>query len=594
MAKSGTFLERWAQKPPIRRDREFYLVVLPLVVSGAGLAPHVLQYVMVPGADPLILPAARTILGALMVGVVTYGLTRFASSSRWWGESRSRWPLVSHFLLLWTPVALLVDAPQRMAELTLFVGPGLPSSRVAPYALGVALSRTFLFAGGIVFFERLVGAVNDVASERRRALTLETQVMKNLIQPHFLLNSLNAIRAYLDETPAVAEEMLLSLTSLLRRVIHHSSLDSVTLDEELATIRDYFAVMNRRYEADFRLETENLPACEIHIPPLILFTLVENSFKHGFSGRGEGVVTAAGREGGAASASVERRRRRRAGPRDRGRRRWRVHRRPSRVGLWSRLRFRSWPRSGGRVSGGHRNSVGETMNIVIVEDEPVAARQLSRMLEKVLGPDGVDGLTRCSTLQEGESALKEGVDLLFLDLNLAGEDGFDLLRRFVGEPFETIVTTAYPERAVEAFALGVRDYLVKPFSLDRLTQAMARIPRPDATVSPAMTTIVVKGREGYESIPVTRLVAVRSAGDYTELLLDDGGRRLSAKRMEFLEQRLPDDFMRIHRSAIARVSLVRELKVEAGGKYDAVVEGIDEPLPVGRAKYRELKERLEG
>ncbi|MBF0169606.1 MAG: histidine kinase [Nitrospinae bacterium] len=591
MTTSATFLERWARKTQERRDREFYLVALPLVVSGAGVIPHLLQALIIPGADPVSPLLGQTLLGALMVGVVAYALTRLASHPRWWGATRSRWPLLAHFLLLWTPVALLVDAPQRIAELTLFVGPGYPSSRVAPYALGVALSRTFLFAGGIVFFERLVGAVNDVASERRRALTLETQVMKNLIQPHFLLNSLNAIRAYLEESPAIAEEMLLALTSLLRRVIHHSGLDNVTLDEELATVRDYFAVMNRRYEATFRLDTEGVPATPLKLPPLILFTIVENSFKHGFSGRKEGVVTLRVEQGerlrliltddGAGEGAHEE-----GGGRRRG-----LHRRPARTGLWRRLRLCPRPPGGGGLPDRHRNPVGESMRIVIVEDEPVAARQLVRMLEKLLGPDG-GAVRHCATLAEGERALADGADLLFLDLNLAGEDGFALLRRFVGEPFETVVTTAYPERAVEAFELGVRDYLVKPFALERLSQAMGRIPRPDAEKSPAMTAVVIKGREGYESVPVARIVAVRSAGDYTELLLTGGEIRLSAKRMDFLEQRLPDAFMRIHRTAIARVSLVRELRIEAAGRYEAVVEGIAEPLPVGRSRYKELKERL--
>jgi two-component sensor histidine kinase len=292
MRQQETFIERWAKKTQARRDREFYLVAVPVVVTVTGLTPHILQiFFTPPHLSRLADAAAMVVVGAAMVGVVMYGITRFFSSPRWWGPVRSRWPLPSHLLLLWTPVAILVDGPQRMVELTMVVSPATPMAHALPYALGSAIARTFLFAGGVVFFERLVGAVNESADQRARALRLETQVMKNLIQPHFLLNSLNAVRAYLDESPAVAEEMLLSLTSLLRRVIHHSALERVTLAEELATIRDYFAVMNRRYEASFTLAAEDIPEGEVNIPPLILFALVENSFKHGFSGRTAGVVT---------------------------------------------------------------------------------------------------------------------------------------------------------------------------------------------------------------------------------------------------------------------------------------------------------------
>ncbi len=286
-----SFLEKWALRSAEQRDREFYLVALPVTVLLIGLAPHMMQLLFIPSSLGLLWLSLQVLLGAVMVGFICYSITRFLSKPSIWGVHRGRWPLATHLLILWTPIAILVDAPLRFSEL-MMIGGGHPSANVAPYVLGVSMGRTFLFAGGIVFYERLLGAALDAADQRQRALKLEAQTLKNLIQPHFLLNSLNAVRAYMEESPKIAEEMLLSLTSLLRRVIQYSSMDRISLAEEIEVISDYVDVMNRRFETSVRLLVpDSSLKKEMKIPPLILFSLVENSFKHGFSSKHEGNIS---------------------------------------------------------------------------------------------------------------------------------------------------------------------------------------------------------------------------------------------------------------------------------------------------------------
>jgi len=125
------------------------------------------------------------------------------------------------------------------------------------------------------------------------------------------------------------------------------------------------------------------------------------------------------------------------------------------------------------------------MKVVILEDEPVAARQLEKMLRRMDGLN-ISSISICDNARDGREKIKEGLDLLFLDLNLRGEAGFDVLKEFLSEPFETIITTAYPDHALEAFQYGVRDYLVKPFSGERLHQAVSRVPMPEPYESPAL------------------------------------------------------------------------------------------------------------
>jgi len=232
------------------------------------------------------------------------------------------------------------------------------------------------------------------------------------------------------------------------------------------------------------------------------------------------------------------------------------------------------------------------MRILIVEDEPAAARQLKKMIERA-GRLDIESLAICSSLAEAKERAKEGFDLLFLDLNLMGESGFDFFDEAFDNPFETIITTAYPEHALNAYERGARDYLLKPFSQERLEQALGRVDSKPSSAGGGLTRIVVKGREGVTPVDIDSVIQIRSAGDYCELYLDDGSRRLCSKRMDYLESRLPDDFIRAHRTAIIRLSKIKNLKIEGGGRYFAVIEDVDEPTPVGRKYFKELKARLE-
>ena len=233
------------------------------------------------------------------------------------------------------------------------------------------------------------------------------------------------------------------------------------------------------------------------------------------------------------------------------------------------------------------------MKIVIVEDEPAAARQLEKMLRRVKGLH-IESLDIAHSIGVARARMAEKLDLLFLDLNIMGESGTDLLKEFLSEPFETIITTAYPEHALAAFELGVRDYLLKPFSQERLETAISRVPEPSLSASPAISRILIKEKDKISPVAVESIAVIRSAGDYCELFLEGGASKLCSKRMDFLERRLPSDFMRIHRSAIIRLSKVKEIRAEAAGRYEVLAEGFNEPIPVGRKYYKELKSRIGG
>ncbi|TGN10401.1 response regulator transcription factor [Leptospira ilyithenensis] len=114
------------------------------------------------------------------------------------------------------------------------------------------------------------------------------------------------------------------------------------------------------------------------------------------------------------------------------------------------------------------------MNILIVEDEPIHARYLRRLLEKVLGND-IEAIFHEASLVQSENYLKESqIDLLFLDLNLFGENGFDLLNTVPTTNIFTIVVSGNTDQALSAFEYGVIDFIAKPVSEDRLRLALER------------------------------------------------------------------------------------------------------------------------
>src|SRR5262245_16102148 len=116
------------------------------------------------------------------------------------------------------------------------------------------------------------------------------------------------------------------------------------------------------------------------------------------------------------------------------------------------------------------------MNILILEDEIVAARRLERLTRRILSDD-VEHLAVAHGLSDALRLLAgKRFDLILLDLNLSGEDGFDLLAEDVGAA-QIIVVSAHPDRAIEAFHHDVLDFVPKPVMDARLRQAINRVRR---------------------------------------------------------------------------------------------------------------------
>lgn len=228
------------------------------------------------------------------------------------------------------------------------------------------------------------------------------------------------------------------------------------------------------------------------------------------------------------------------------------------------------------------------MNILIVEDESRIAKRVERMTREILG-NALRSLTLINTLHEAEAFIKKNsLDLVLLDLNLNGDDGFDLLTTAVSGSFHTIIISANKDQAITAFEYGVLDFVSKPFNQDRLEQAFNRVLKKEETENNQIKVLAVKKRGQIQLIPIDDVLYIKGAGAYSELILNTGKKELHDKSLEKLEKLLVPSFERIHKSYLVKQSEIKEIIVESGSKYSAKFSN-GESIPIGRTKYKDLK-----
>jgi DNA-binding LytR/AlgR family response regulator len=231
------------------------------------------------------------------------------------------------------------------------------------------------------------------------------------------------------------------------------------------------------------------------------------------------------------------------------------------------------------------------MTILILEDEAIIARRLSRLVRDTC-PYPIRHIEIAPTLAEARTVLADThIDVLFLDLNLNGADGFDLLEATAADPYHTVVVSAHTERAMEAFELGVIDFVGKPFGAARLETTFSRLlDTRHPPVTPA-TALVVRKSGRLVRIPVDELLRVEGAGTYARLVCRDGRTELHSKSLKQLTDILPPRFIRVHRSHIVDLTQIESLRSHEGSRYDAVLQ-TGETIPVGRTRVDDLRERM--
>lgn len=229
------------------------------------------------------------------------------------------------------------------------------------------------------------------------------------------------------------------------------------------------------------------------------------------------------------------------------------------------------------------------IRILSLEDEPVVSDRIKRLCEEILG-DRIALYMTCDTVDD---ALKEAAsgayDLFLLDLNLHGEDGFALLRDSASYAAQTIIISAYKDRASEAFDFGVTDFVAKPFDQQRLELALQRYDGVTKREKyPRYLSFLSLGKAHV--VPLEEVKYIAGADKYSEVHMIDGSERLHSKSLHQFEQLLPDGFDRIHKSYIVCANQIERLENMEGSRYFVILK-TGEKLPVGRTRYKSLKEK---
>jgi two-component system, LytTR family, response regulator LytT len=230
------------------------------------------------------------------------------------------------------------------------------------------------------------------------------------------------------------------------------------------------------------------------------------------------------------------------------------------------------------------------MRILIVEDELLVRQRLVRLAGEIAGQRA--RFDAVGTLEDADEKLRTvAYDGLLLDLNLEGEDGFLLLRRATAGRYHTVVVSAHSDRALEAFALGVLDFVAKPFSRERLGLALERL-LGVAQFRPGSTRwLAVWRAKSTALVAVDDVLYARAAGESSELVLHNGRTELHDKSLQRLADLLPADFFRCHRSYLVNLAAVRTFRAFTGSRYLLILQDGSE-LPVGRSQVARLRSLL--
>jgi len=226
------------------------------------------------------------------------------------------------------------------------------------------------------------------------------------------------------------------------------------------------------------------------------------------------------------------------------------------------------------------------MKVLIIEDESRIAKRIAAMVERLMG-NQLSSITVHDSLETAKIYLTGNkIDLLLLDLNLNGEDGFTLLKEMVAERFHTIIISADKEKAITAFEYGVLDFIGKPFDEARVAAALARL--TSVQESQQLKFLAAKNKGTVELIPIHEIMYIKGADIYTEIHLNGNQTILHSKSLDNLTQLLPIDFIRIHKSYLVPKAHFGKITVQAGGRYQMELKN-GEKLPIGRTRYEEVK-----
>ncbi len=199
---------------------------------------------------------------------------------------------------------------------------------------------------------------------------------------------------------------------------------------------------------------------------------------------------------------------------------------------------------------------------IVVDDEPLAVAEMQNMLKD---HENIDVIAVCYDAKDASEKIQRlQPQLVFLDINMPGKNGFDLLSDLDEAP-AVIFVTAYDQFAIKAFDVNALDYVLKPVNPDRLAEAITKAGKKfneTQSSSEKLTMqkrIFIKDGEQCYFVPLTEIYFIESVGNYARVYYQDK-KPLLHKSLNYLEEKLPDEFFfRASRQQIFNTSFVKNI-----------------------------------
>lgn len=218
------------------------------------------------------------------------------------------------------------------------------------------------------------------------------------------------------------------------------------------------------------------------------------------------------------------------------------------------------------------------LKVVLVDDESDSLEVLKFMLKK--SDVDVEVVASCNNAEDAIEMIQiHHPDLLFLDIEMPGNDGFTVLRAFDNPSFKVIIVTGYERYALRAIKFAAVDYLLKPIELEELNNAMEKVLNTFKDDDPRLqhltellrtdseiNKIIIPNSKGFRTIPLSEIVSIESMpGGYSHFRLCDNLTTVVTKPMSYFEDILPKPrFCRVHRSTLINLDYVRSYNSKAG------------------------------
>ncbi|MFC1492409.1 LytR/AlgR family response regulator transcription factor [candidate division KSB1 bacterium] len=203
-----------------------------------------------------------------------------------------------------------------------------------------------------------------------------------------------------------------------------------------------------------------------------------------------------------------------------------------------------------------------TIKCMIIDDEILAQEVIEKYISSM---PSLDLIKKCDdAIEAADYLLNNAVDLMFLDIKMPDLTGIEFLKTLKNPP-KVIITTAYPEFALEGYEHSVIDYLVKPVSYERFLKAVNKVPvRDDVQVPPEKETegnfIFIKENKVIHKIQYSDIHYIEGCGNFVKLVTGDR-ELVYLEKMMNLENNLPENqFVRVHKSYIISIRKIKQIE----------------------------------